>query len=139
MTYTSIDNRFQQRLTHTPSPSRLDYDRALPPLADQPLLELKRPSNKDACFSVSALSPKISKRAAANSDFMSGRACLLDRFLSQQECSPVDGDLPQNPSKLSIPTPNNAEAILPASSNDLWTVLSQRVCLWCSTLTKYIG
>jgi hypothetical protein len=139
MTYPYIDNRFQQHLTHTYSPAQFDYDRALPPLASQPLLEVKRPSNKDACFAASALSPKISRRAATNSDLMSGRACLLDRFLGQQECSSIDGDLLQSPSKFSIPTPNNAEAILPASSNDLWTILSQRVCLWCCTVTKHIG
>lgn len=128
MAYRHIDNHFQHRRPRTPSPTRLDYDRALPPLADQPLLELRRPGNKDACFAISALSPNISKRGAGDWDSISGRTCLLDRFLGQQTYSSIDEDLLQSPSEVINQTPNSPAAMFPTSSNDLWTILSQRVC-----------
>jgi hypothetical protein len=127
MAYRHIDNRFQNRRPRTPSPTRLDYNRALPPLADQPLLELRRPSNKDACFAVSALSPNISKRGGGDWNSISGRACLLDRFLGQQAYSSIDGDPLQSPSASVAQRPNSPGSVFPTDSNDLWTILSQRV------------
>ncbi|KAE9971974.1 hypothetical protein EG328_005294 [Venturia inaequalis] len=126
MAYRHIDNRFQHRRPRTPSPTRLDYDRALPPLADQPLLELRRPANKDACFAISALSPKISKRGAGDWDSISGRTCLLDRFLGQPIYPLADRDLLPSPSEVIGQLPNSPGSVFPTESNDLWTILSQR-------------
>jgi hypothetical protein len=79
-------------------PATLNHNRRLPPLADQPLLELRRPSFKDACFTTSALSPHdLVKRNGGNWDSASTRTCLLDRYLSQNDQNPSSHDLAPSP------------------------------------------
>lgn len=70
-------------------PVTIDYNRTLPPLADQPFLELRRPSLKDVCFTTSALSPHGLKRDGADWETSSEGSCLLDRYLSQEGVSPL--------------------------------------------------
>lgn len=124
------NNHFQPLSLYTRSPVRMDYNRILPPLADQPLLELRRPANKDACFAISALSPTMSKRFGGDWDAMSGRTSLLDRYLGQQALSPIASDHAWNPFEAASQLP--ATPILtnvPANSKALWALMSHRVCL----------
>jgi hypothetical protein len=83
------------RVPPTPHLMRMNYGRLLPPLADQPFLELRRPSFKDACFTTSALSPRgLVKRNGGEWDASS----LLDRYLSQDELPPPNShDLAPSP------------------------------------------
>jgi hypothetical protein len=130
MSHQPTNNRYQPLSLYTQSPIRMDYNRALPPLSDQPLLELRRPSNKDACFAVSALSPNMSKRFGGDWDSMSGRHSLLDRYLGQQAISPIVQELPpapfeEAPQTTAIP----AHANVPANPKALWALMSQTVSL----------
>lgn len=122
------NNRFQPLSLYTNSPMRMDYNRALPPLADQPLLELRRPANKDACFAISALSPTMSKRFGGDWDSMSGRTSLLDRYLGQQAISPIIQELPQYPAEQAPPSPApHSRSNVPANSKALWALMAQSV------------
>lgn len=124
MSHQPGNNRFQPLSLYTNSPMRMDYNRALPPLADQPLLELRRPANKDACFAISALSPTMSKRFGGDWDSMSGRTSLLDRYLGQQAISPIIQELPRNP----VPSPApDSRSNVPANSKALWALMAQSV------------
>ncbi|TLD39000.1 hypothetical protein E2P81_ATG01543 [Venturia nashicola] len=116
----------------------MDYHRALPPLADHPVLELRRPANKDACFAVSALSPNLSKRFGGDWDALSGRTSLLDRYLGQQALSSVVQEVPkplreQTPPSPVTPSPVTPSPItpslanVPASSKARWALMSQSV------------
>jgi hypothetical protein len=108
----------------------MNYDRVLPPIADQPFLEFRRPSHKDACFAVSALSPHLSKRVAGDWDTMSARTSLLDRYLGQQPSTPVVHDFPPTPSQEDPPTPGTPGfPTVPANPKILWALMSQRVYL----------
>jgi hypothetical protein len=130
MAHQPDNNRFQPLSLYTRSPIRMDYNRILPPLADQPLLELRRPANKDACFAISALSPNMSKRFGGDWDTMSGRTSLLDRYLGQQALSPIAPDHTQSLVETAPQSP--ASPVLtnvPANSKALWALMSQMVCL----------
>jgi hypothetical protein len=79
-------------------PISFDYNRRLPPLADQPLLELRRPSFKDACFTTSALSPHgLVKRNGGEWDTTSTRTSLLDRYLSEHDQQQASHELAPSP------------------------------------------
>ncbi|RDI86917.1 hypothetical protein Vi05172_g3149 [Venturia inaequalis] len=126
MSHQPGNNRYQPLSLYTQSPIRLDYHRALPPLADHPVLELRRPANKDACFAVSALSPNMSKRFGGDWDAMSGRTSLLDRYLGQQAISPVVQELPKPFGEQAPRSPvTPAHANVPANSKALWALMSQ--------------
>lgn len=103
-----IDHRFQHRLPRTTSPTRLDYDRALLPMADQPLLELRRPSNEDW-------------------DSVSDQTYLLDRFLRQPTCPSRDEEPLWTHSEEMDQMSNSPGSTLPTGSNNQWPILSQRV------------
>lgn len=139
MSYQPNNNRYQPLSLFTQSPIRLDYHRALPPLADHPVLELRRPANKDACFAVSALSPNMSKRFGGDWDTLSGRTSLLDRYLGQQAISPVVQELP-GPFSEQAPRPpvTPAHANVPANSKALWALMSQSVSVSISTFKTYL-
>jgi hypothetical protein len=113
------ENRYRQHPAAATSPSSfyirppipLDYYAPLPPLSEQPLLELRRPEPKDACFAVSALSPQLPARHASEHDSVG--PALLDRFLYQQAYS-ASGSL--NSTQAYIQTP-----ITPAQAmHNLW-------------------
>ncbi|QDS69314.1 hypothetical protein FKW77_003194 [Venturia effusa] len=126
MSHQPSNNRYQPLSLYTQSPIRLDYHRALPPLADHPVLELRRPANKDACFAVSALSPNMSKRFGGDWDAMTGRTSLLDRYLGQQAISPVAQELPRSFNEQAPRSPvTPAHANVPANSKALWALMSQ--------------
>jgi hypothetical protein len=128
MSYQPNNNRYQPLSLYTQSPIRMDYNRALPPLADQPLLELRRPANKDACFAISALSPNMSKRFGGDWDSMSGRTSLLDRYLGQQAISPVVQELPRIPIEQALSSPAApTRSKVPANPKALWALMSQTV------------
>jgi hypothetical protein len=90
-----IDKRTRQQVVTIKSPSNyylsppipLDYYAPLPPLTENPLLELRRPTNKDACFAISALSPGLPTRYTTEHESVG--TTLLDRFLYQQAESPL--------------------------------------------------
>ncbi|KAF2431448.1 hypothetical protein EJ08DRAFT_188177 [Tothia fuscella] len=110
--------QYMQPLRVPHAPTRLEHNRLLPPLADQPYLELRRPSFKDACFTTSALSPCwVGKRYGGEWDAASTRTSLLDRYLSQDEQpTPYSHDLAPSPIP-QTPILNDISNALPHPSN----------------------
>ena len=110
LAHLSVDNRLRQ-YPPPPSPSTFyirppipfDYNAPLPPVADNPHLEFKRPANLDACFAVSALSPQVPGRYMAEKESVG--TTLLDRFLYYQSVSSMPGECVQTPAQAWARTP----------------------------------
>jgi len=120
---------------NVPQAVPLDYYAPVAPLSENPLLELRRPVNKDACFAVSALSPRLPPRHAGEHDSVG--TTLLDRFLYQQAYQPAAPPTPRTPAQPFgvpfLPVPQVGQStwsytqtpMTPANPRSVWSFLTQ--------------